>query len=512
MRPGAAWRVPVAILLGPLLSCSPPTTSPQAPSDPASTKVATTSSQLRETWDVIYLQGAKVGYTHTKYEPVEERGRAGIRVSSESRLTFKRFGASIDQQIVVKSDESLDGGLLGFSSQIGGPAPIVTFGIVESGQLKITTVSQGQKTPSQIPWPATSGGFFATELSLERKPLRPGEKRQIRHLIPGYNVPADNNLEAIQYETTELLGESGELLKIHSVVGPIAGETIESYLWTDRTGQVRKMMMPGLGQASYRTTKDIALEKPSDPAFDLGEFATVRVGRRLLGPHQTRRIVYRIRLSGADPSHVLRTGPTQSVTAEDDHTVRVVVRALRPDDPEKIDSSLVSPPTELDTSPNNMIQSADRRIVELAFSVAAEEIDPWRIARQLEGLVRSKVRVQNFSTAFATAAEVAQTLEGDCTEHAVLLAALCRARRIPARVAMGLVYYPDAQGFAYHMWNEVWVRDRWIPLDATLGLGGIGGAHLKLVDSDLDGANAFVAFLPVLQVLGRLEIEILRVE
>ena len=40
----------------------------------------------------------------------------------------------------------------------------------------------------------------------------------------------------------------------------------------------------------------------------------------------------------------------------------------------------------------------------------------------------------------ATAAEVARSREGDCTEHAVLLAALARARGIPARVAMGLVY------------------------------------------------------------------------
>ena len=67
--------------------------------------------------------------------------------------------------------------------------------------------------------------------------------------------------------------------------------------------------------------------------------------------------------------------------------------------------------------------------------------------------------------------EVARSLEGDCTEHAVLLAALCRARKIPARVAFGLVYYPPQKGFAYHMWNEVWIADRWIPLDATLGHG-----------------------------------------
>jgi transglutaminase/protease-like cytokinesis protein 3 len=122
------------------------------------------------------------------------------------------------------------------------------------------------------------------------------------------------------------------------------------------------------------------------------------------------------------------------------------------------------------------------------------------------------IQLKNFSQAFATAAEVARSLEGDCTEHAVLLAALCRARKIPARVAFGLVYYPPQKGFAYHMWNEVWIADRWVPLDATLGLSGIGGDHIKLADSNLAGASAYSAMLPVIQVFGRLDLEVVQAE
>jgi hypothetical protein len=103
---------------------------------------------------------------------------------------------------------------------------------------------------------------------------------------------------------------------------------------------------------------------------------------------------------------------------------------------------------------------------------------------------------------------VAETKEGDCTEHAVLLMALCRARKIPARGAMGLVYYPPLQGFAYHMWTEVWMEDRWVPLDATLGNGGIGAAHLKLAHSNLKGSDKYSAFLPVHAVLGKLKLEV----
>ena len=107
---------------------------------------------------------------------------------------------------------------------------------------------------------------------------------------------------------------------------------------------------------------------------------------------------------------------------------------------------------------------------------------------------------------------MAESGEGDCTEYAVLLAALCRARGIPARVAIGLVYVSAAQGFAYHMWNEVWVDGRWMPLDATIAQGHIGAAHLKLGHSNLKAAGAFATFLSVAQVIGQLKIEILEVE
>jgi transglutaminase-like putative cysteine protease len=159
-----------------------------------------------------------------------------------------------------------------------------------------------------------------------------------------------------------------------------------------------------------------------------------------------------------------------------------------------------------------MLQSDDPAIVEMANGVASDQTDPWKVACALEHFVKDTIQLKNYSKAMATAAEVARTREGDCTEHAMLLAALCRARGIPARVAIGLVYYPPVQGFAYHMWTEAWVRDRWVPLDATLGLGGIGAAHLKLSQSSLKGSSAFAEMLPVVQAIGRLELRVVSAE
>ena len=137
---------------------------------------------------------------------------------------------------------------------------------------------------------------------------------------------------------------------------------------------------------------------------------------------------------------------------------------------------------------------------------------PREIAVALERYVHETVATKDFSQTFATAAETAASRQGDCTEHAVLLAALARVCGIPSRVAIGLVYVPRAQGFGYHMWTEVFVDGHWLPLDATLGQGHIGAAHIKLADSSLEGAGAYSTFLPVAQVVGQLKISVLEAQ
>ncbi|MGD0897725.1 MAG: transglutaminase-like domain-containing protein, partial [Thermoguttaceae bacterium] len=108
-----------------------------------------------------------------------------------------------------------------------------------------------------------------------------------------------------------------------------------------------------------------------------------------------------------------------------------------------------------------------------------------------------------------TAADVAARREGDCKAHALYLAALARARGIPARVAVGLVYLAPKQAMAYHMWTEVYIDNRWIPIDGTLAKGGIGAGHLTLGHSNMAGIAAYASFLPVIQVLGELQVELL---
>ncbi len=114
---------------------------------------------------------------------------------------------------------------------------------------------------------------------------------------------------------------------------------------------------------------------------------------------------------------------------------------------------------------------------------------------------------KNFEVAFAAANEVARDLSGDCTEHSVLAAAMCRAQGIPARVAIGLIYVDKHDGFGFHMWNEVYVNQRWVAIDPSWDQSTVDAVHIKLNDSSLEGVSPFEAFLPVVRVMGKLQIE-----
>jgi transglutaminase-like putative cysteine protease len=278
----------------------------------------------------------------------------------------------------------------------------------------------------------------------------------------------------------------------------------------DPHGEMVKSSVTDLQQETYRTTRARALAPGTGRGFDLGFDTIVHVTSPLPRSSATTQVVYEATLQRRNPAETFASDASQRVESLDQRRARITVRAIRPRQPADIPAE--TPPTDDDRNANSLIQSDDERIRQLAGTIAAEATDPWQIAIALEKWVHEGIQKKNFIQGFATAAEVAQSLEGDCTEHAVLLAALCRARQIPARVCIGLVYSSADQGFAFHMWNEAWIADRWIPLDATLGRGGTGADHLKLQHSSLSPEQAEGAVLSVLQVMNQLQLQILDVQ
>ncbi|MFC1739760.1 transglutaminase family protein, partial [Planctomycetota bacterium] len=108
------------------------------------------------------------------------------------------------------------------------------------------------------------------------------------------------------------------------------------------------------------------------------------------------------------------------------------------------------------------------------------------------------------------AVEVARSRQGDCTEFAVLTAAICRALGIPAKVVVGLAYVSEYKGlehrFGGHAWTQAYVGNRWIGIDAAFrsaGLGGYGPGHITLAKGNGNPED----FFALLNTLGQFKIE-----
>jgi Transglutaminase-like superfamily len=122
--------------------------------------------------------------------------------------------------------------------------------------------------------------------------------------------------------------------------------------------------------------------------------------------------------------------------------------------------------------PNQWVQSDAPEIRSFARrSVANRGTIPRRMMGLAEA-VRAHMTGAVDYLGYAAASEALRTRSGDCTEFAVLLAAVARAEGIPTRVVFGLVYADRFSGkrnvFSPHAWVQAWDGKRWVSYDAAL--------------------------------------------
>ena len=152
----------------------------------------------------------------------------------------------------------------------------------------------------------------------------------------------------------------------------------------------------------------------------------------------------------------------------------------------------------------------------MAKAAAPDRAQPYQLADALCRYVARIITNKNLNVGFATASEVARSREGDCSEHAVLLAALARANGLPARAVSGVIYVEGVGGkdpvFGYHMWTQVHLGGVWVDLDAAQQQTDCDPTHIALAILPMNDAGLADAALSLLTVIGRLNIDVLKME
>lgn len=459
-----------------------------------------------ERWAVVHVGGKRVGYARTRR--YRDASRDVVHTDEQIHLTFRRFGQAVRLVLSTHTEEDATGDLRAFRFEQANPParPSVIEGRREKGRLVIESHQAGRTRVRFIDWQAgiKTSGFIDEQL--ERHPPEQGRTRRWLQFAPELQKVV--TITAVRRGERAVKTLDGRMIRAQKFeLRNSALPENPTILFATPDGRTVKTetAFAGLTLEMFTVDGRTAVEQIGEEELDFAVAGTIRVDRVIPQPQERSEVTFRLSLPDEDPAAYVPSDARQQVQRIDAKTIR-----LRVGSDGLPEHSRVSKTDEEYLRANGFLQSDDERVRRLAHQAAGTETDPARICRQMAQYVYHAMRKKTFSIATATAAETAERLEGDCTEHAVLLAAMLRARRIPSRVAVGLVYVPALSAFVGHMWTEVSLNGRWYGLDATRKDTVVGPLHIRLASSSLDDSvgTPLVAFVTVTNLLGRLKIDV----
>lgn len=156
------------------------------------------------------------------------------------------------------------------------------------------------------------------------------------------------------------------------------------------------------------------------------------------------------------------------------------------------------------TRPSLIIDSDDKKIHDLALSIAKGEDDLYRVVFKASKWVKENVQTFYDTSIVTTSQKASWVLEnrkGVCDEKTNLFIGLLHSLGIPAKFITGFAStdYPDVMNhsprFKKHAWAEVYFPSvGWIPFDVAYNqLGFIDATHIKLAES-VDISNVLSSY------------------
>ncbi|MFI4915270.1 MAG: transglutaminase domain-containing protein [Phycisphaerales bacterium JB060] len=281
--------------------------------------------------------------------------------------------------------------------------------------------------------------------------------------------------------------------------------------WLDARGNlVRARTAIGAVVQEIRLSDEATARRALARPPDLIDATRVSASRAIRGHQRIRSAAFVLR--GGHETPAFSSGPQQAERV-DESGVRVTIDLERTGpaiDLEEPERAALLAATEL-------LEVDDELVVELATRAVRQlppEASPAARAESMRSFVHRYITRKNLDVAFASAATVARDRQGDCTEHATLLAAMLRARGIPSRLIAGLSYEPAGPGsppaFVYHVWTQALVDsgdgERWVDLDATQRLRPRHAAQIALSVSD--GGRAADLWKGLAPTLGTISVDV----
>ncbi|MFC1765940.1 transglutaminase family protein, partial [Planctomycetota bacterium] len=450
---------------------------------------------------------------------IHERAIVGneVKTTDITKLTIDRMGMRLSVTQTEVHVETRDGKPLRFESvqDMSTMASRTTGKILPDGKLEISSQSAGQMQTQVVAWPEGAVLAEGMRLATVRQELTPGHTFSVKAYVPSLSQALDMHMTVKEEQNVDLLGRIVRLTEVESRNQmPLVGEMV-STTFVDEQLRPQKTVMSVMGFQieMIACAKSVALSEVEN--VDLIDRMLVPSPKPLRDVFKKKAIAYRLRPTNKDGQVKIPNTDNQSVQTTPDGRLVLTVRPVVPAAGGTFPYTGQDPQIRAALKSNAVLQCQHPAIEKLVKQAVGDTQDTAQAARNIEAFVADYIESKDLSIGYASAAEVAQSRQGDCTEHAVLTAALCRAAGIPAQVAVGIAYVETFAGrehvFGGHAWTQAYVEDRWIGLDAAFkgtGRGGYGPGHIALATGDGEPAD----FFGLLKSLGQFEIEDLEVE
>jgi hypothetical protein len=414
-----------------------------------------------DAWYVVSFSGTPVGIVKDHWRADDE----GVFYENYLEVTVSRLGTHIS--MVARTEELADrnGEPVRFRHEvIVGGTRMLTTGERQGDSLLVRSEGEGFTSDKRIAWEEGAVGQGALD-GYVRKRLEDGDKEfSIRTFDMQFTSFRTSRYLVTGEEHAVIQGSEDTFLILEQYENDADHPNITS--WLDRDFHVRRAVLLQMGMEILveRVTADAIAELELDPNFDVIRGSMIPCKGYPADPSMVDDVEFRLTFTRAIENSDGFNGPNQKVLAVEDDVVTLEV-ARNVLNKEKASDAQRRAYLRSD----RYIQSDHPDIRAVADSIAAstpvEKSDgaAETFVREVSAWVNGHIRTKSYGQGFASALDVLRTREGDCTEHAVLLAALLRAGGVPARTAVGLVYSGGA--LIGHMWTEAYV-DYWRSVDA----------------------------------------------
>jgi hypothetical protein len=436
----------------------------------------------KDSWYTIGLVNQQIGYLHSTCYNTEWNGEPAIGFSDLMSMKIKRSSVVLQYTVEEISFMSGEGNFKGFqkiSRATGEPTTNIK-GIVLEGALVLEKkIQEGESISRRIPLPENYSCFQKEYIAmLSGKPVV-GQKRSYRAFDEDKEVFYLNEIEIIDQVRLEQ-----DKNKVSGFVFSLRDErlpSMEMRYTIDETGTIQNCFVRQANLTIEKTDKKTAIAS----SYGLDNWSlSIPLDITLKNAGRLKTLLLKIETSNTEYLNLFIDDERQKIEKSKDG-VFLRIQSLPFDDK---DAAILPLPPDKSTAPflepGEFIQSNDAGIRELATTIAGDEKNSWVIANKIYEWLRENIKY-SLSYGYASAKEVLKTRQGDCSEFAVLFAALSRSLGIPTKVCSGLAYWDWNDKLTGHAWNEVYVG-KWVAIDAALRQVHVDATHIKLSDDQLD--------------------------